>query len=364
MPTRRGFLTMFGAAGAGALAGCSAGYTFGDGGTESATTNRGTTVKSSPDRATDSPYANVYREVSGSVAQVQVATPDGPAGGSAAVIDDRRLVTNQHVVADASDVSVAYLGGEYTTAEVVGTDVYSDLAVLDVNRHPGDPDLLQFATEDPAIGTEVVVIGSPFGLEGSISEGIVSGVDRSLPGPNDFPIPDTIQTDAAANPGNSGGPLVALDGTPLGLVNSGTGNDITFAISGALMSRIIPALIKRGEYDHTYMGVAIRGVSPALAEANDLQDLRGVYVHRVIEDGPAEGVLQGSDGSTSALGQRVPTGGDVVVELDGEPTPTNGALGTYLALQKSPGDRLAVTVLRDGTRETLQMELGTRPDRR
>lgn len=359
MPTRRGVLAALGSTSVGALAGCSMGYVPGTTVTESPSSVPGTAVDTSQP---DSPYARVYRELSDSVAQVQVSTTGGPGQGSAAVIDDRLLVTNQHVVTDATEISVVYPGGNYRTADLIGTDVYSDIAVIRVDGHPGGNEALEFATADPAIGTAVVVIGSPFGLEGSISEGIVSGVDRSLPGPNGFPIPDTIQTDAAANPGNSGGPLAALDGTPLGIVNSGAGNDITFAISGALMSRVVPSLIEHGTYEHVYVGIAIRELSPALAEANDLQDLRGVYVHQVVDDGPAAGILQGSENTVTALGQEVPTGGDVILALDGNPTPNRGALGTYLALETEPGDPLRVTIRRNGSRRTLELTLGTRPE--
>lgn len=364
MPTRRRVLAELGAGMAVmvGMAGCSTDYLAGE---TTRPTGQSTDWQNTTGPNTsgpgDSPYVRVYRQVSPSVAQVQVTASGGAGLGSATIYDDRHLVTNQHVVQNGTEVSVVYPGGNYTTASVKGADAYSDLAVLGVEGHPDGAAPLEFATGDPPIGTEVVVIGAPFGLEGSISEGVVSGIDRSLPAPNDFRIPDAIQTDAAANPGNSGGPLVALDGTPIGIVNSGAGNNITFAISGALAARVVPALIERGSYDHAYMGVAIRNLSPALARANNHPTLRGVYVHRVLQDGPATGVLQGSDGSTRALGRRVPTGGDVIVALDGNSTHDSGQLGTHLALQKAPGDTVRVTVVRDGSRETVRMELGTRP---
>lgn len=356
MPTRRRFLGTLGAGLAAGLSGCS----MGSPPSPAATESPGTDAPSDP-RKSGSPYTDVHRQISPSVTRVRVATADGTAIGSAAVYDDSRLVTNQHVVEASSDVSVVYRDGEYTTADVEGTDPYSDLAVLRVDAHPGDPDPLAFATADPAIGTEVVIIGTPFGLGDTLTSGIVSGVDRSLPAANDFTIPDAIQTDAAANPGNSGGPLVALDGTPLGLVNSGQGNDITFAISGALMARVVPALIRRGEYQHSYVGVAVQDLTPPLARANDLPHLRGVYVHEVLDGRPAASVLEGTDGETTALGERVPTGGDVIVRVDGRPMPTAGRFGTHLALETRPGDEVSMTVLRDGSRRTVDFELGTRP---
>lgn len=352
--TRRGFLAAAAAATAG-LAGC-AGY---QGPFADATP---TETPGGEDRAGDaSRFTDVYRAVAPSVTTVRVATGDGGGGqGSGAVIGDRHLVTNQHVVADAADVSVVYEGGEYATAAVRGTDPYSDLAVLEVD-HPGEPPALSFADTDPAVGTEAIAVGSPFGVGESVSSGVVSGVDRSLPGPGEFTIPDAIQTDAAANPGNSGGPLVAVDGTPLGVVNSAAGNDLTFAISGALMAQVIPALIEDGSYEHSLVGIALLEVTPAVAEANGLETVRGVYVVRVLEDGPSAGILEGSTGETAALGRRVPTGGDVILALDGTRIRDPGALGSYLALETDPGDTVTVTVVRDGGRQDVEVTLGTRP---
>jgi S1-C subfamily serine protease len=262
--TRRGFLAAMAGTTA-ALAGCSTGYA------DSANRNDGAPTDSAsadvPEPSGDVRYTETYREVAPSVTTVRVSGASGLGQGSGAVVDDGHVVTNQHVVAGADEASVVYTDGSYADAEIQGTDVHSDLAVLRVD-HPNDPPALEFATEDPPVGREVIVVGTPFGVGESVTSGIVSGVDRSLPGPQGFPIPDTVQTDAAANPGNSGGPLVALDGTPLGLVNAAAGNDITFAISGALMARVVPALIEDSEFEHTFVGIGIRELSPASARAN------------------------------------------------------------------------------------------------
>ena len=358
--SRRGFLAAMAGTTA-ALAGCSTGYA------DSANRDDGAPNDSAsadvPEPSGDVRYTETYREVAPSVTTVRVSGASGLGQGSGAVVDDRHVVTNQHVVAGADEASVVYTDGSYADAEIRGTDVYSDLAVLEVD-HPNDPPALEFATEDPPVGREVIVVGTPFGVGESVTSGIVSGVDRSLPGPQGFPIPDTVQTDAAANPGNSGGPLVALDGTPLGLVNAAAGNDITFAISGALMARVVPALIEDGEFEHTFVGIGIRELSPASARANDLETVRGVYVHEVFDDAPAEGVLEGSDGGTRAGGRRVPTGGDVILAVDGTRVRGPGQFGSYLALQTSPGDTVTLTVLRDGEERDVEVTLGTRPERR
>lgn len=360
--TRRGFLTAV--AGAAALAGC-AGYQGSS--TDATPTDADAASARSPETAVSeragepSQFTRVYREVSPAVTTIRVTTPTGGGQGSGAVIDDRHVVTNQHVVAGATHVSVVYPDGEYALADVRGADPYSDLAVLELD-HPGDPPALTFATEDPAVGTEVVAVGTPFGVGESASHGIVSGVNRSIPGPNNFAIPDAIQTDAPANPGNSGGPLVAVDGTPLGLVNFVRGNDITFAVSGALMNRVVPSLVEDGTYDHSFVGIALFGVTPALAEANGLDTARGVYVDEVLDGGPASGVFEGSDGEATALGRPVPTGGDVILAVDGTRMRDPDAFASYLALHTRPGETVTFTILRDGRRRTVEVTLGERPE--
>jgi S1-C subfamily serine protease len=305
---------------------------------------------------------DIYRDVVDSVVAVRVDSAGGQAGGTAWVYDADHLVTNEHVVSDAESVSVWFDEGGWRPARVVGTDVYSDLAVLEVKSMSANATPLGLTEKEPPIGTEVVAVGNPFGLTGSISTGVVSGRNRALPAANGFSIPDAIQTDAPVNPGNSGGPLVDMDGTVVGVVNSGGGDNIGFAISAAMVRRVVPALIGTGNYDHPYMGVRIREVSPRLAEANDLDRSWGLYIHEVVDGAPADGVLRGSTGSTQVGDEQVPTGGDVIVRLGETDIRTSARLSTFLALETSPGDTVAVTVRRDGERETSLLQLGSRPD--
>ena len=316
------------------------------------------------DGSDDGAYADVYGATIGSVAQIQVYTSaPNPAGGTGFVYSDGYVVTNQHVVEGAEDVFLRFRESEWLSAAMVGTDVYSDLAVLSVSDLPESSTPLALAESDPVVGSKVVAIGNPFRYSGSVSAGIVSGVNRTLPAPNDFSIPDAIQTDAAVNPGNSGGPLVTLEGDVVGVINSGGGDNIGFAISAPLTRRVIPALIEDGEYEHSYMGVRLQTVGPLLAEANDVDDRVGVYIAVVRDSGPSDGVLRGSTGETSVAGQTgVETGGDVVVALDDTPIPTREALASFLALQTSPGDTIDVTVLRDGEERTVELTLGSRPN--
>ncbi len=304
----------------------------------------------------------VYRDVVPSVVAVRVDGKAGNARGTAWVYDADHLVTNEHVVSDAGSVSVWFDEGGWRGARVVGTDVYSDLAVLEVAEMPAEATPLPLAEQEPPIGSRVVAVGNPFGLTGSISSGVVSGRNRALPAANGFSIPDAIQTDAPVNPGNSGGPLVDMDGNVAGVVNSGGGDNIGFAISAAMIRRVVPALIGTGNYDHPYMGVRIREVTPKLAEANDLDRSWGLYVDEAVEGSPADGVLQGSTGASQVGGDQVPTGGDVIVRLGRTDIRTSATLSTFLALETDPGDTVEVTVLRDGERESVLLRLGTRPD--
>lgn len=354
--TRRRLLGALGAAAATGVAGCNAPASS----DESTPADREDPVGT----AAETRFASVYEEVAPSVVRVRVYGPNGPTGqGSGWVYDaDGHVVTNQHVVSRAESVRVQFREGEWFEAETVGGDAYSDLAVLAPTTVPDYAEPLSLVDEEPPIGTEVLAIGSPFGLGGSASAGIISGVDRSLPSVNNYTIADGVQTDAALNPGNSGGPLVTLEGDVVGVVTQARGDNVGFAISAALLSRVVPSLIDTGDYDHPLLGVLVRGVTPLLAKANDLEEAAGVYVDDVMPDGPARDVLEGSDGETEVEGLTLPTGGDVIVALDDATVETMSDLSVYLALETSPGDEIAVTVIRDGSRETVDLTLGTRPD--
>ncbi|ESP88697.1 S1C family serine protease [Candidatus Halobonum tyrrellensis] len=308
--------------------------------------------------------AAVYERVVPSVVGVLVYDETGLAGsGSGFVHDGGVVVTNDHVVAGATEVKLRFHGNEWADAAVVGTDPYSDLAVLDPAARPGDPDPLAFVDADPepAVGTDVLAIGSPYGYAGSASEGIVSGVDRLLPAPNDFLIADAVQTDAALNPGNSGGPLVTRDGRVAGVVSSAGGENLGFAISAALARRVVPALAADGAYAHPYVGVRLLEVSPTVAEAYGAADVGGVVVTDVVAGGPAAGVLRGATGSETVNGVEVPTGGDVIVAIAGTEVETQADLSNVLALDTAPGETVSLTVRRGGRRRTVSLELGERP---
>lgn len=299
----------------------------------------------------EGPYARVYEETVDSVVLVQT-----DAGGGTGFVHDGSLITNQHITRGQSTVSVQFSRNDWREASLIGEDAYADLAVLEAELpdYAGSISLLE---GQPAVGTEVVALGNPFGLESSVSAGIVSGVNRSLRSPTGVTIPDAIQTDTAINPGNSGGPLVTLDGVVAGVISAGGGDNIGFAVSAALARRVVPALAETGSYDHPYLGVNALAVSPEIAAANDLPDPAGVYIHEVAPNGPAADVLQGSTGTANDA----PTGGDVLVTLADSAIETPSQLSSVLAIELSPGDEVDATIRRDGEERSIELPVGTRP---
>jgi len=352
--TRRGVLVAAGAS----LAGCA--------GTERTTpvqsgaNKTDTAAESTPDSATpESPYTRVYRETIDGVVLVQPSRGQG----TGFAYDSSHVVTNAHVVGTESEAEIRFQTGEWTTGTVVGTDPHSDLAVLDVGSLPTGVEPLSLADGQPAIGQEVVAIGNPYDLNGTVTTGIVSGVNRAIPAQTGFTIPDAIQTDAAVNPGNSGGPLVALDGDVVAVINSGGGDNIAFGISAALTARVVPSIIETGAYDHAYLGVSLAPVTPTIAAANDLSEPRGLLVVDTVAGGPSDGILQPSTDTERVDGRQVPTGGDVITAIDDEPVQTTEDLGSHLALQKRPGETTTLRVRRDGESTTVVVRLGVRPTR-
>jgi S1-C subfamily serine protease len=306
----------------------------------------------------DGEFRQVYEATVDSVAVVR--TDDGQ--GTCYAIDDTRMVTNQHVVEDADTVDLQFASDAWTTAEVVGTDVFSDLAVLSAPGRPASATALELVEYPPVAGQEVVVIGTPFGLRGTVTTGVVSGVNRVLDAASGFSVPGAIQTDAAVNPGNSGGPLLSLDGEVVGVISAAGGENIAFGIPPQLVRRVVPDLIEFGDYQHPFLGIGLEEVTPAIARANDLARTRGVVVTNVVENGPSEGVLRAATDTEFVDGERVPVGGDVIVGVRDRPITSTAGLLAELAFRTFPGDDLPVTVVRDGEELTVTVTVGVRPE--
>ncbi len=312
----------------------------------------------------------IYNMTRRSVVLISVRTRFTSAQGSGFVYDrEGRIITNNHVVEDATEITVTFVDGTVLPATVVGTDPYSDMAVIQVSA----PDyLLQPVSlgnsSDLLVGEMVVAIGNPFGLANTMTSGIVSALGREMQHPSNYVIIDVIQTDAAINPGNSGGPLLNTRGEVIGMntaIVSGSGefSGIGFAIPSDTISREAPVLIEGGTYEHSYLGITGRDMTPAIAEAMNLDEgTRGTLVVSVVSGGPAAGAgLRGSDRTVSIGGSLVEVGGDVIIGVDGRVAKTFYDLIFYIERYKRPGDTISLTVLRNNSRMDVDLTLGVRP---
>ncbi len=318
--------------------------------------------------------AGLYEQLNPGVVSIQVyierETLSGGGAGSGFVLDSEgHIVTNNHVIADATQVTVIFYNGMEAEAEVIGADAESDLAILQVERLAEGAHALPLADSDQVrVGEWVIAIGNPFQLGSSMSVGIVSAVGRTIPtGLTPFVIPQAIQTDAAINPGNSGGPLLNLRGEVIGVnaqilsngapVNVGVG----FAIPANVVRRITPTLIQNGSYQWPWLGVQGGDVRLAMMEANNLETQSGAYIADVVPDSPAhEAGLRGTSDFREIDGLEVPIGGDVVIEADGKPVTDFASLLVSVA-SKNPGETVALTILREGQQQQLTVALKARP---
>ncbi|HSK66619.1 MAG TPA: trypsin-like peptidase domain-containing protein [Anaerolineales bacterium] len=309
-----------------------------------------------------------------------VSLNTGRSQGSGFVFDSNgHIITNQHVVDGASEVEVAFTSGYKAYGTVIGADADADIAVVKVEA-PTDQ-IYPLAIGDSSqlqVGQSVVAIGNPFGLNGTMTVGIVSGLGRTQfahasPEGGFFSTADIIQTDAAINPGNSGGPLFNMNGEVVGVnqsirtenVNEITGNAVNsgvgFSISINLAKRVAQGLIEDGNYEYPYLGISSRDdLSLAEIEALGLNTYTGAYVATVTEGGPADQAgIRGGTNPTSL--PTVNAGGDVITAIDGVPVNNFDQLLSYLVTNKAPGETVTLTVLREGQTLDVPVTLGERP---
>ena len=340
-------------------------------------------TNTSPNPVTTSPImldgslTTLYQDVLPGVVSIYA----GFSQGSGFVFDSEgHIVTNNHVVEGESTVEIAFSTGFKAHGTVVGTDADADIAVIKVDAptneiHPlaiGDSDLLQ-------VGQPVVAIGNPFGLDGTMTLGIISGLGRTQQaheaptGGGFFSNADIIQTDAAINPGNSGGPLFNLNGEVVGInqsirtdnFNELTGNAVNsgvgFSISINLVKKIVPVLIRDGKYIYPYLGISSSSnLTLDAIEALELNTYTGAYVLEVTPGGPAD--LAGvKAGDTPSRLQGLNAGGDLIIAFDGKTVNTFDELLSYLITTKSPGNTAVLTVLRNGEQIDIPVTLGERP---
>jgi S1-C subfamily serine protease len=331
----------------------------------------------------------VYEKVNPSVVQVSNLGTSRALGadqplrqgqGSGFVWDtEGHIVTNDHVVRNAQLLQVTFADGTILDAELVGTDPNGDIAVLKVD--PAMVTLVPVEQGDMSevrVGQMAIAIGNPFGYSGTMTQGIVSAMGRSIPAVTGFSIPQAIQTDAAINPGNSGGPLLNSRGQVIGVndqirTSNGSNTGIGFAIPINIVQRIVPALIQDGKYAHSYLGIEGGTYTRAWAEALDLPaDARGAYVLGVIRGGPAarSGLRAGTVDSEVLLGVStsgpvyLQRGGDLITAIDDYPVTKMDDLLIYLDAHTSPGQTAELSVLRAGGEQaTVTVTLGERPER-
>jgi S1-C subfamily serine protease len=325
----------------------------------------------------------VYEQSEGGVVQVKttavVETPDvfgfpqqepqGGIGSGFVINKSGHIVTNRHVVQGADEVEVSFSNGEEMDARIVGDDPSTDIALLKVEADSGALRPLSLGNSDTLrVGDEVVAIGNPLGYERTMTAGIVSALGRVIEAPNQFLIDEVIQTDAPINSGNSGGPLLNAAGRVVGVntqiaTAGGSGNiGIGFAVPINTVEDVVAQLIEDGQVEHAYLGVETQEIDDDTAQLSSLPVKRGLLVSRVLEDSPAERAgLRGGTEPVLVEGTTWIIGGDIIVEADGTELRTAEQL-LELIEEKDPGAKMTLRIYRDGEPQTVEVELGRRPD--
>ncbi|MGH9982826.1 MAG: trypsin-like peptidase domain-containing protein [Nitrososphaeraceae archaeon] len=362
-------------------------------------------VSSNPPRLTN--ITNLFDKVDQSVVQVTGSSQTlGSVLGSGFVYDEEgHIITNYHVISGIGQTAegigsengenrftITFLNGSVYNARVIGTDADSDLAVLKITDDITMTELVPLPignSSDIEVGQSVVAIGNPFGLSGSMTEGIISGLGRlltpqptlPLPGeenpfipfqydiPPTFSIPNIIQTDAAINPGNSGGPLLNTRGEVIGVntaifSNTGLYSGVGFAIPSNMVKKVVPSLISTGSYDHPYLGIAGTDLTSDISERIGLptNNTGGFLITQVTEASPADQAgLRGGDVSTNVNGREVELGGDVITGVDNVTVRKIDDLISYLEREKSVGDTVNLTIFRDSKKQQIDVTLAARP---
>jgi S1-C subfamily serine protease len=330
---------------------------------------------------------DLFEETQQSVVQVSGTVNEdnlffGASLGSGFIYDNSgHIITNYHVIAGSNpdDISITFIDGTIYRARVVGTDQYSDLAVLRVEDDVPADKLMPLPLGNSSallVGQEVVAIGNPFGLSGSMTEGIVSGLNRLIPVYQDpfsdvaapaFSIPDVIQTDAAINPGNSGGPLLNIQGEVVGInsaIFSTTGGfaGVGFAVPSNTIAKIAPILVERGTFQHPWLGVSGIDMTPEIAEAMGLGEPRGFLVIEAAPGGPADTAgIRGGNTPMQLAGREIALGGDVILAIDDRDVRKIDDILGYLQQATEVGQTVTLTVWRDGQIIQIEVTLGARP---
>jgi len=290
--------------------------------------------------------------------------------GSGVVYDKQgHIITNNHVVGNAKTVDVTFVDGNTYAAKVIGTDPFSDIAIIQLTDDFSAENVMPLVIANSSslqVGQQIVAIGNPFGLSDTMTTGIVSQMGRLLPNPDTgFSTPNAVQTDAAINPGNSGGPLLNMQGQVVGIntaINSATGefSGVGFAVPSSTILREMPALIQNGCYSHAWLGISGSSITPDIAQSAGLsRNYKGVAVGSVQTGSPAEkadlqGITQNDDSNTQKVG-------DIITGIDGHPLRSIDDLINYVDVHKAIGDNAMLTINRHGQKMNLNLVLQGRP---
>ena len=322
--------------------------------------------------------SKIFKDVQGSVVQItreNKQAPDSPGDenvtslGSGFVFDkEGRIITNHHVVQDSKSVDVTFIDGNRYVASVIGSDPFNDVAVIKITQNISEKlrPLILGNSSRVEVGDQVIAIGNPYGLAGSMSLGIVSQKGRLISTEGSaFSIPSVIQTDALINPGNSGGPLLNIQEEVIGMNTAGVLSDsggfsgIGLAVPSNTISKIVPVLNSKGNYTHPWLGVSASTLTSKLTEnfENLSRDFKGVYVDLITKDGPADKAgLRGS--TTDQYGDK--HGTDIITAVDNHNVTYMEDLVSYLDENKKPGEKLNLTVLRNQSYLDIGVLLGDR----
>lgn len=322
------------------------------------------------DQGLEDQLVSIYMRINPSVVHIfvfdEIEDTSLPLGtGSGFVFDEEgHIVTNNHVVTEGDSFEVVFASGVRRSADLVGSDVDSDLGVIKVDELPqGAAPISLSDSRDLRVGQFVIAIGNPFGEAGSMSVGIISGLGRTLEsqriaeGGGRYSLPEVIQTDAAINPGNSGGPLLDLEGEVVGVnsaisTRTGTNSGVGFSIPVNAVKQIVPRLILEGAYVYPFMGIRMLSLNLELQEQLGLPLATGAYVTEVTEDSPSsESGLIGANGP----------GGDLIIAVDGTEVVSSDDLIAYLVFEAQVGQTVDLTVIRDGEEIVVPLTLGERP---
>ena len=341
----------------------------------SLSSNSGTSAEVVPENVS---LSSLYDQVKDSVVVITDTQSSTFVEGSGFIDDlDGRMVvvTNDHVINTGTGISVTFSNGDGYAATVLGADKYADLAVLSVTGAPASEyQPLQIVSSSTlSVGQFVAAVGSPFGLAGSMTTGIVSALGRTITetSSGNYPIPDVIQFSAPINPGNSGGPLLNAAGEVVGIntagiensQNGGTGQGLGFAISSATILREINSLVNSGSYTaYPYMGVSVADMSYDIAAQEGYKVTYGLLVESVVSGGPADkaGLKAGSTQATID-GTPIGVGGDIIIAINQVRMVNQDDLSTYLAENTLPNQTITVTIIRNGQTQDISLTLGTRP---